>query len=450
MYSPYVIEIPDQKEDIFKKDISPLFSETINQPLYSLGFLHFLHKTKDNMSIVDKLPTKEPIYYVVNKFEHFIKGYDDDLNSQTLKYFKMKKSDPKILSRAFYKMWEMLFLFDLTNKSNLTYAALAEGPGSFLQAVLMYRKLAYTSNSVSKDKYFGVTIHPEDGKFINMAKQFLGYYEKHHPELIKIHKTYKLEKANKYKSRDNGDITSVKTIGLFRKDIKKSKKYADLVTADGGFDWVDENYQEQEGYALILGELVAALSVQKKGGSFVLKIFDSYTLITLKMIYILKQVYKKVYIFKPYFSRESNAEKYVICKDFIYDQKSSQLKEIRSTLEGLLEKMNTEMYLNDFYPDFQLSREYINLFKSINLSIANKQQIVINQMITYIKGSNYFGELYHKYREEQVKATKWWVSNFYPNSKEEFKKNQDKMKKMIKSENQENIEKTNKMLKQFI
>ena len=99
------------------------------------------------MSIVDKLPTKEPIYYVVNKFEHFIKGYDDNLNNQTLKYFKMKKSDPKILSRAFYKMLEMLFLFDLADQSNLTYAALAEGPGSFLQAVLMYRKLVYTSNN---------------------------------------------------------------------------------------------------------------------------------------------------------------------------------------------------------------------------------------------------------------------------------------------------------------
>ena len=433
-----------------RKDISPLFSETINQPLYSLGFLYFLHRTKDNMSIVDKLPTKEPIYYVVNKFEHFIKGYDDDLNSLTLKYFKMKKSDPKILSRAFYKMWEMLFLFDLADQSNLTYAALAEGPGSFLQAVLMYRKLEYTSGSVSKDKYFGVTIHPEDGKFINMAKQFLGYYEKNHPDLIKIHKTYKLEKANKYKSRDNGDITNVKTIGLFRKDIKKSKKYADLVTADGGFDWVDENYQEQEGYALILGEIVAALNVQAKGGSFVLKIFDSYTLVTLKMIYILKQVYNKVYIFKPYFSRESNAEKYVICKDFKFDQKSSQLKEIKSTLEGLLEQMNTDMYLNDFYPDFQLSQEYINLFKNVNLSIANNQQIVINKMITYIKGSNYFGELYHNYKDEQIKATKWWTSQFYPNSKDEFKKNQSKMKKFIDSVNQENIEKTNKMLKQFI
>ena len=54
----------------------------------------------------------------------------------------------------------------------------------------------------------------------------------------------------KYKSRDNGDITDVKTISNFKRDIKKNKKYANLVTADGGFEWNNENYQEQEAYRL--------------------------------------------------------------------------------------------------------------------------------------------------------------------------------------------------------
>ena len=217
MYSPYVIEIPDQKKDIFKEKMSPIFSESISYPLYNLGFLYFLHKTKDSMSIVDKLQTKEPIYYVVNEFEHYIKGHENDMNKLTMKYFNMKKEDPKILSRAFYKMWEMLYLFDLVDKPKLTYAALAEGPGSFLQAVIMFRKSPVRSFSISNDKYFGVTIHPEDGKFINIGKQFLGHYEKIHPKLINIHKTYKAASAKKYKGRDNGDITDLKTISLFWK-----------------------------------------------------------------------------------------------------------------------------------------------------------------------------------------------------------------------------------------
>ena len=45
------------------------------------------------------------------------------------------------MSRAFYKMWEMLILFNLADDDNFTYAALAEGPGAFIQAVIKYREI---------------------------------------------------------------------------------------------------------------------------------------------------------------------------------------------------------------------------------------------------------------------------------------------------------------------
>ena len=51
--------------------------------------------------------------------------------------------------------------------------------------------------------------------------------------------------------------------------------------------WIDENYQEQEAYKLILGEIITAFKVQEKGGSFVLKLFEIYTDISIKMISIL-------------------------------------------------------------------------------------------------------------------------------------------------------------------
>jgi hypothetical protein len=36
-----------------------------------------------------------------------------------------------------------------------------------------------------------------------------------------------------------------------------------LVTADGGFEWDNENFQEQESYQLVLGEMIAALRSSK-------------------------------------------------------------------------------------------------------------------------------------------------------------------------------------------
>ena len=209
-----------------------------------------------------------------------------------------------------------------------------------------------------------------------------------------------------------------------------------MVTADGGFDWSDENYQEQEAYALLIGEILAAINVQQKGGHFVLKIFDTYTLLTLKLIHILTLCYQDVYICKPLFSRESNSEKYVICKDFKFDQKKNTaiLSDIRSGLETILESMNNELFLNDIYPDFTVPNELSDIFRMINITLSNRQQIICNKMISFIQGNNYYGELYHNYKNEQINAVKWWISMFYPNDDKSFKKNRTEMLEQMKKQ----------------
>lgn len=428
-YKPFIFKLPNGNSSILKKESDNskniVLSQTISYPLFSLGFHSFLHRTKNAMEITQNLETKNKFYYVVNPFEHRINDYKDDLSTLTKNYFKMTKEDPNILSRAFYKMWEIIYYFDLASKKDLTYAALAEGPGSFLQAVLKFReKFGYDLNN---DKYFGVTIHPEDGKNIEMGKQFLNYYDKNYPNLLNIHKTYPREKAQKFKSRSNGDITEVKTISLFKKEVSKSKKYADLVTADGGFDWENENYQEQEAYQLILGEIIGALRVQNKDGSFVLKLFETFTMSSLKMIYIMSTFYEEVYICKPMFSRESNSEKYLVCKNFKYDQSKdkAKLNEKIEKLEYILEGLSSNLYLQDIFPDYDLPIEYINIFKYINIEIANKQQIMINKIVTYIKENNYFGDKYHDYRNSQIEATNWWKKTFFTDKyeKNNLKKN---------------------------
>lgn len=416
-YKPFIFEIPTGSSSVLKKDkaddSSLIMSNIISYPLFSLGFHSFLHRTKNAMEITKNLETKKKFYYVVNPFEHKINDYKDDMTNITKKYFNMSKDDPNIMSRAFYKMWEMIYYFDLASKSNMTYAALAEGPGSFLQAVLKFREMF--GFDMKKDKYFGVTIHPENGMNIEMSKQFMNYYKKKYPDLLNIHKTYPIEKAKKYKSRSNGDLTEVKTISLFKKEIAKTKKYADLVTADGGFNWTDENYQEQEAYILILGEIIGALRVQNKDGAFVLKIFETFTLTTIKMLYLLSSFYEKIYVCKPMFSRESNSEKYIICKRFKYDQKKdkTKLNTRIEQLEYILENINSNDFVQDIFPDMKLPNEYIDMFKFMNIMIANKQQIMINKIVTYIKDNNYYGDKYHSYRDEQIQATKWWTDTFY-------------------------------------
>lgn len=413
MFKPFIVKLNNNQIDLtkYKNDLG--LSSMICQPLFSNGFHYFIHRTKDAMEITNKLESKEKFYLIVSPFEHKTQNYKDDLISVTKKYLNMK-DEPRILSRAFFKMWEIMHYFDIGREKDFTYAALAEGPGAFIQAVLKYReKFNLISN---KDKFFGVTIHPEKGNYIKMGQQFLSHYENKNPGLIKIHKTYNKATAKKYKSRDNGDITDVKTISLFKKDIKKSKKYADLVTADGGFDWNNENYQEQEAFQLIFGEIIAALRVQNKGGSFVLKLFEVFTNVTIKMIAIASSFYEEAYIFKPFFSRTSNSERYLILKGFKYDQSKDKsfLNKNLEILEEMLSKMNTNQYVVDIFSDLEVNKTFLNQIKYSNIQIANNQQILINKIVVYIKGNNYFGKEYHKYHDEQITAVKWWIDTFFP------------------------------------
>ena len=164
------------------------------------------------------------------------------------------------------------------------------------------------------------------------------------------------------------------------------------------------------------------------------------------MIYIVSTFYEEVYICKPMFSRESNSEKYLVCKKFKYDQKKdkSKLDEKIEKLEYILEKMSSNMFLQDIFPDYDLPDDYINMFKYINIEIANKQQIMINKIVTYIKENNYFGDKYHDYRNGQIEATKWWISTFFT---EKYNKNIIKnLSEIVGYNSQEEIQFSKKIL----
>jgi hypothetical protein len=223
-------------------------------------------------------------------------------------------------------------------------------------------------------------------------------------------KSIKGSRTLKTELTSNGDLTQVNTIKYLKDNIKHK---ADLVTADGGFEWKNENYQEQEAYTLILGEIIGALSIQAKGGSFVLKVFETFTNITIKLITLLTSFYEEVYIYKPFFSRATNSEKYIICKKFKDNDNSKHIALLEETLQKCHKAMyNDKLFINDIFPDYNVIQEQLNIFKYININIANTQQIMINNLVVYIKSNNYFGDSYHSYREQQIKANKWWIDYF--------------------------------------
>jgi 23S rRNA U2552 (ribose-2'-O)-methylase RlmE/FtsJ len=434
MYFPTVFRLESGKSDILDKEPNKdnlVTSSTINLPLSSLGFHAFIHRTKNAMSITKKLETKNKFYYVVNDFEPMVSNYEDSLKELTNVYLGIKDAKMGVESRGFYKMWEMLYFFGLAEKKDMTYASIAQNSNVFMQAIINYREKL--GQGIANDKMFSVKLNSEKGKYLEFAEQLLGHYNKTYPELINIHEPTVVKKTKKMTSKNN--IEQMETIKSFKKEIEKSKNYADLITADGSLVWDDKLFQEQEGYQLILAEIIAALKVQAKHGNFVLKVFETFTYPSIKLIYILSSFYEETYLYKPYLSRPSTSEKYVVCKGFKFDQTkdNSILNKKIKTLESVLEGMNTMKFVFDIFPGLELPYEYIEKYKFINVKLTNAQQIMINDIVVYINENNYFGDKYHKYREKQINATKWWVSNFYPPSNNLFLKNKEDLHKLFKA-----------------
>jgi 23S rRNA U2552 (ribose-2'-O)-methylase RlmE/FtsJ len=444
-YNHEVYELPDVNE-ILNSKADIIESNNHPQPLFKYGFHYYIHQTKDKMSITNSEKYKrKKFYHVVNNFEHKIDNLKDneiDICRKTLNFFDIKNNQPGILSRAFYKLWEIITNFNIidVNNKNFVSAHLAEGPGSFIQATMFYRNKYCDKKVINNDKYHAITLYSTSSDIPDLENKFIDYYDNQKPKRFFQHVTYPTDKIKTSINKDDGDLTKIKTIKLFRKDIEKNKKFADLITADGGFPWFDENYQEQEVYRLLLGEIICALNIQNKGGHFILKIYEIFTDVTIKLLCILKSFYENVYIYKPFLSRSSNSERYIIAKNFKFKQDKVLLKKI-IILENMLEKANDiekKNYIHNIFSEYEVSEKLKEVIIYQNKILSNIQHKEINNIISYINGGNYFGDLYHEYREKQINANNFWIKNYYP-KKSDINKylthNYDDIKKIINNNN---------------
>lgn len=411
-YIPIIVKLETHDNLDISSDI--YFENTICQSLLSLGFTSNVHMCKNKLELPFMIKQKDKKYLVTNKFEHVIYGNNkkeniDDIETLTSRYFKINTKDV-MFNRAFVKLYEMIVMFDLIplNIQNFVSIHLAESPGSFFQCSVLYRD-KFGKNKISKnDKYHCISIFSESSHVPSFSKNMTDYYNEEKPRRLFIHKTYPLKETinNNF---DNGDLTNPKTIINFSNEIKNK---AHFITADGGFETNNENLQEQETFVLILGQIIAAIKNQENNGHFVLKIFESYTILLIKIMYILCGLYKEVYIMKPLTSRKSNSEKYIICKYFKFGKKKSQNMNIEKILFEYLEKIheNKNLFVHDISSNIIIPLHMSNLIATLNNEIFLRQYESINEYVLFVRNNKQFTDEYNKYINDQKNAAKYWAS----------------------------------------
>lgn len=262
----------------------------------------------------------------------------------------------KPLSRSYFKMIEIVHTFRLNDIfDNIKSFHLAEGPGGFIEALVQQRQN-------TGDIYVGMTILDENAEMDDYnipawkkSQQFL----KENPNVF-------IENG----ADGTGNILNIENF------VYCKEKYAssmDLITADGGFDFSNDfNNQEISIANLLFAQIAYALCMQKKNGSFVLKIFDCFMPHTIDLLFILSSFYDKVYITKPQTSRYANSEKYIVCKKFLFSSCDDFYPFLYEAFTGACHNNNNN-FIHRFL-NIPISNYFLTKLEEYN-SIFGQQQI---------------------------------------------------------------------------
>jgi 23S rRNA U2552 (ribose-2'-O)-methylase RlmE/FtsJ len=248
----------------------------------------------------------------------------------------------KPLSRSYFKMIEMLELtnfFTSFRSENVRGAHVCEGPGGFIEALFdeafKNKKKVQTSIAMTlKSKQTNVPGWKRASQFLQKNRN------------VRI----------LYGEDDTGDILKPENQQYFI-DYCIHPAYGgkmNLFTADGGFDFsCDYTKQESLIFPLLLASTKIGFEVLKKGGVFVLKLFDFYEKATTDLLYLLSSHFQEWTLYKPATSRPCNPEQYFIGRGF-----TGATDEVLDTLRLWCSMIDNNQPINslfktDYTPEFK-------------------------------------------------------------------------------------------------
>jgi len=337
----------------------------------------------------EKIDTREKDWDIFKKYTN---PYEYIHTSISFKKKCISKYKP--ISRSYFKMIEMVDIFDLHFDSRpIKTFHLAEGPGGFIEAIAGMRNCQH-------DKYVGMTILDDDND-----PNIPGW--KKTDSFLKQNTNVFIEKG----SDNTGNILSLENYIYCR---EKYGSTMDLITGDGGFDFsLDFNNQEINITRLLFAQIIYAISMQKRGGCFIIKLFDTFMQQSIDMLYLLSSFYDKVYIVKPQTSRYANSEKYVVCKGFTNIPFDNFAPFIKKTFEKMLLSSSSELYIHRFL-NIPVSVYFLSKLEEYNAVFGQQQIENIHFTISLIDNKNKQDKIDNLINTNIQKCIVWCIKHNVP------------------------------------
>jgi 23S rRNA U2552 (ribose-2'-O)-methylase RlmE/FtsJ len=340
---------------------------------------------KENLNLNEKLNNAKNrinAYYENNcalwdKFKKFSNEYEFVYTSSSMNDYK-NISNIYPISRSYFKLWEIIYDFkDILdiNKLNicqLKTAHIAEGPGGFIECIYKYIHDHLNNNiNLNNLEIYGITLFSNSN---NIPKWKI---KKNMIDRFNIN-------LNK-KEDGNGDLYSIDNINKFIYNVGESS--CEFITADGGFDFsCNYNTQESDFLLFLISEIYIILKLLKNNGNCLIKVYDIYSKISIKILYILTLFFKDVYIIKPYTSRPANSEKYILCKNFnnLNELDDNIISYIEMFKKIIINKDLNILHDNNIVPPYDLVEDILNY----NKWYTERQINYINKTIDLIEYFN--------------------------------------------------------------
>ena len=178
---------------------------------------------------------------------------------------------------------------------------------------------------------------------------------------------------------------------LFYNKFEPHYKY-DLIF----FELNETDYLDINKYILgLILSLLAIFNEQKEHGTVILKISNINHKPILDILYILTTLYDNVSIMKPITSNILTNEKYVICRNFIVNNKNisnynNYYNNLKYTYYLLCDKYlnNTNLFIESIINDESISYFFKTKVNNINILIIQQQIEIINHTFNLINNKN--------------------------------------------------------------
>jgi 23S rRNA U2552 (ribose-2'-O)-methylase RlmE/FtsJ len=370
-------------------NIDVITAERPPAPFISNSLSFFLVDIKKQISVYE---------YKWNIYKSFVNPYEYIHCVVPNKKKCISKYRP--ISRSYFKMIELCNFFDIHSQFSqpINCFHLAEGPGGFIEAFVNLR-------NNDNDKYTGMTLIDNNNRGVPSWKKSESFLNKH-PNVF-------IESG----ADSTGNILSLEN---FEGVVSKYGEKMDIITADGGFDFsVDFDNQEMNMTSLLFAQISYGICIQKKGGTFILKIFDIFLENTIDIIAILSSFYSIVYITKPFTSRYANSEKYIVCKGFLYASNAEFYPFFKSALCKIINLTPVDCSADNAPPTVFINRVlkinipylFLNKIEEINTIIGHQQIDCIHSTILLIENKNKDAKIKNLVKINIQKCIKWCIKN---------------------------------------